>query len=388
MSETENLYEGREQSQAKHFILKRYLAALAFKVLGSYWDDLTYVDGFSGPWESKADDFSDTSFMIAISVLKGVQDHYRSLGQHKNIKCYFIEKDPGAYAQLEPAVMAHHNPGAGFSIKTACSEFERVANDVAYFMRDSFALTFIDPTGWTGYGFESIAPVLMHRPGEVLINVMYDHMNRFISSKDPETIASFSPILGGENWQERLDPDLSKGAAVLKLLCSEFETAGGFRHVVATKIDQATADRPHYFLAYGTRNWNGLKAFRDAEYTSLKDHEQNRLAAKLAKKEAKSGQSDLFGPGEAQIGKSFDALVADQMEAAKPAAIAILQKRGGVEKFDTLAAFLMTDFMLRLTNVKTVIKELADVGLIEATWKQENSRRQKPNEDDLIVLKI
>ncbi|MEZ4406227.1 MAG: hypothetical protein R3A52_07115 [Polyangiales bacterium] len=50
-------YEGREQSFAKHEILKRYLEALAFKIgqADRSRPELTfnYVDGFSGPWESK-----------------------------------------------------------------------------------------------------------------------------------------------------------------------------------------------------------------------------------------------------------------------------------------------------------------------------------------------
>lgn len=68
-------YSGREQTQAKHFILKRYLQALAFKVLT--FQDITYVDGFSGPWETKTENFVDLSFMIAISVLLDAQKQYR-----------------------------------------------------------------------------------------------------------------------------------------------------------------------------------------------------------------------------------------------------------------------------------------------------------------------
>src|SRR3974390_2009054 len=64
-------YSGREQTKAKHFILKSYLQALAFKVLT--FSALTFVDGFSGPWETKTEDFSDSSFMIALNVLKDAQ---------------------------------------------------------------------------------------------------------------------------------------------------------------------------------------------------------------------------------------------------------------------------------------------------------------------------
>ena len=64
-------YVDREQTKAKHFILRGYLQELAYKVLRSW--DVAYVDGFSGPWESKTADFSDTSFMIALGVLKKAQ---------------------------------------------------------------------------------------------------------------------------------------------------------------------------------------------------------------------------------------------------------------------------------------------------------------------------
>jgi len=64
-------YSGREQTKAKHFILKSYLQALAFKVLT--FSNVTYVDGFSGPWETKTENFGDSSFMIAIAVLRDAQ---------------------------------------------------------------------------------------------------------------------------------------------------------------------------------------------------------------------------------------------------------------------------------------------------------------------------
>jgi len=51
------------------------------------------VDGFSGPWESRTPDYSDTSFMIAISVLKDVHQRYRDKGIAKTIKCFFVEKN-------------------------------------------------------------------------------------------------------------------------------------------------------------------------------------------------------------------------------------------------------------------------------------------------------
>jgi three-Cys-motif partner protein len=109
-------YIDREQTQAKHFILRRYLQALAFKVLHGW--DITYIDGFSGPWQSRTDDFSDTSFMIAIEVLKDAQARIiADTGKRRRIRCFFSENDPAVYAQLVQAVAPHNKPNEGFEVQ-------------------------------------------------------------------------------------------------------------------------------------------------------------------------------------------------------------------------------------------------------------------------------
>lgn len=48
----ENIYQEREQTEAKHFILQKYLQKLAFKILQGGLETISYIDGFSGPWQS------------------------------------------------------------------------------------------------------------------------------------------------------------------------------------------------------------------------------------------------------------------------------------------------------------------------------------------------
>jgi len=171
-------YHDREQTGAKHFILKNYLESLAYKVLSS-WDTLTYIDGFSGPWESRAPDFSDTSFMIAIKVLKEVQNRLSESGKVKKIQCYFSEKNPKAYKSLAEAIKGHENNN--FEIQTYCGQFEDAIPEIVRFAdKRAFKLIFIDPTGWGGYPFTKISPLFRDRSCEVLVNFMYDFINRFI----------------------------------------------------------------------------------------------------------------------------------------------------------------------------------------------------------------
>jgi three-Cys-motif partner protein len=269
-------YIDREQTQAKHFILRRYLQALAFKVLHGW--DIIYIDGFSGPWQSKMEDYSDTSFMIAIDVLKDAQTRiFAETGTRRRMKCFFSESDPVAYAQLVQAVAAHNKPNESFEVQTFQGKFEDAIPIIEATIGVAFPLVFIDPTGWTGYPFQKIRSIFNSSKCEVLINFMYGHISRFVTSQDESTIASLDPILGGPGWWDRLDKSMLPGPAVEKLFRETLQREGNFSYVVSTKIDKSTADRPHFFLAYATKNRAGLIAFRQTEYDALREHAKNRI---------------------------------------------------------------------------------------------------------------
>lgn len=376
-------YSGREQTQAKHFILRSYLQALAFKVLT--FSDITYVDGFSGPWQTKTENFSDSSFMIAISVLKDAQR--RIMEQRKierRIRCFFSESDPEAFAQLEQAVIPFHAPHERFEIKTYCGKFEDAVGEVQSFIGNSFPLIFIDPTGWTGYPFDKIRPLFARAKCEVLINFMYEFINRFSYSNDKDIIDSMAPILGGSDWADRLDPDLPRGIAVEKLFRETLKSTGKFNFVVSTKIDKATAERPHFFITYGTKSADGLKTFRQIEYDALRKHARNRASAVEAQRERRLNIADMFATHQADVQEAtIDEIVIEQKILASSRLLEVLHAHGPL-KFSRVVIGLLQPYMLRETNVKDICVELAGTGKIENTWGGGN---RKPRDDDLIKLK-
>lgn len=376
-------YAGRVQTAAKHFILKRYLQALAFKVLT--FADITYVDGFSGPWEARTPDFADTSFMIAIQVLKDAQAKIlERKGMRRAIRCFFSENDPKAYAQLTAAVDLHRNPGGLFEIETYSGDFVDAVPQIKRTIGRAFPLIFIDPTGWTGYPFDRIRPIFEYGRCEVLINFMYDFVNRFVASEDAATVASLDPILGGPGWRNRLDKALPLGLAVEKLFRETLKQVGHFEHVVSTKIEKSTADRPHFFLAYGTKSRDGLKAFRQIEYEALKEHARNRANAKEKRSEQKSKMLELFPGHEADVQEaSVDDLVTEQKEWATSEIQNRLAYRLSIP-FPEVVDEALEAFMLRETNVKDICVDLANAGRIERTWGGGN---RKPRDTDVIKLK-
>jgi three-Cys-motif partner protein len=373
-------YHGREQTEAKHFILRRYLQALAFKVLRAW--DITYVDGFSGPWKSKSADLSDTSFMIAINVLKDAQRLvHEQTGTRRKIHCFFAENNSEAFRQLQAAVQRHNRPEQGFEIKTYLGDFEDATADIKAFVGSSFPLIFIDPTGWKGYRFDKIKPLFEAAKCEVLINFMYAFVSRFVASRDESTIASLGNILGGPGWGERLDKSLPLGAAVEKLFRETLQTSGGFGYVVSTRIDKSTEDRPHFFIAYGTKSRHGLKAFRQTEYDALRAHARKRADAKERKREHRTKSRDLFAEEEADRQEaSIDDIVDEQKALAAKHLTAIVSDKQP-HRFLVIVDTLLQAFMLRESNVKDICCDLARDGIIRNTW---GSGNRKPNDKTVI----
>lgn len=374
-------YSGREQTQAKHFILRRYLEKLAYKILTL--SELTYVDGFSGPWKTETEDFSDSSFMIAIDVLEGVQKTLiEQRRECRRIRCFFSESDPKAISQLRAAVARHHHPESGFEICTFHGEFEDAIPQILSYVGNSFALIFIDPTGWTGYSFDKIKALFSARKCEVLINFMYDHINRFSASDNERVIMSLGPVLGGPDWRKRLDVSLPRGAAIEKLFRETLKEVGRFQFVISTRIDKATAERPHFFLTYGTKSPNGLKTFRETEYVALRAHARNRANARERKREEAFKTPDFFA-GHADVEEAtIDAIVEEQKQAAASALVEALSN-GKPLKFDHVMFALLERFMIRETDVKDICVELARCGTIENTWGGGN---RKPRADTTLKL--
>jgi hypothetical protein len=299
-----------------------------------------------------------------------------------------VSSEPGAgqFAQLEKVVASLNKPENGFEIRTYYGEFEDAVDDIHTFIGSSFPLIFIDPTGWTGYPFNKIRPLFARPKCEVLINFMYEFINRFVYFDDESNIASLNPILGGPGWRDRLDPNLPRGLAVEKLFRETLRLAGNFDYVISAQIDKVTADRPHFFLTYGTKSPDGLKTFRQTEYEALREYERNRANASDKKREEKSGITDMF-PGQHADAKdaTLDALIAQQKNLATTELTEVVLPTHGPLPFSSIVARLLQTYKLRETNVKDICVQLANAGKIDDTW---GGGRHKPKDDSVIRLRF
>ncbi len=374
-------YEGREQSLAKHEILKRYLETLAFKIgqANQFRPELTfnYVDGFSGPWESKTDDLSDTSPSLALQRLSAVQNDLRASGRKFTVRAFFVSLDKRGAESL--GRLRDIFPGAEIEIVTG--EFEAHIDAARRFVRvgrDPFAFLFIDPTGWTGFGLKAITPLLREGRGEVLLNFMTSKIHRFVETGQQHLIPSFVDLFGDatyrDAWRDLDGP--KREERMVDTYCARLKQAGGYLHCVSAVILNPTSDRTHYHLIYGTRSDEGLVVFRDVERKGIETQRKLRAEAKQRGRVSRSGQGELFD-GAVLVTRSYE----DELrERYLPRAIQRLDEMigaGGEVAWDELVRRALQVPLVSEADVKEWLKEQRARGDVEVLGLEPSERVPK-----------
>lgn len=359
-----DFYRGREQTYLKHFFLEKYLERVAWNIL---WvrDEFVYVDGFSGPWKSEDDALEDTSFMIALNQLRKVRQGIRERqGRDIRLRCLFNDNHKQAYIELEKAVSIVDD----IEILPLCRDFEDVVPEIIKYVGRSFSLTFIDPTGWTGFGLQKIAPLLV-LPGEVIINFMYDYVNRFLEDPTPETAATFDPLFGGPDWHLEVEDYMGTGYnredAILSVYRDRLRQFGRFPHVTSTRILKPLAERSYFHLVFGTRHWKGLIEFRNVEKKAVDEQERERGAAKTTHRVDRTSQTELFGAGTEQLGpRSSDEERAKELNAAHAKLQRVLSTLGSCS-YETLIGEILVAPLVWKSDLDGWLNSLREDGQIE-----------------------
>lgn len=291
-----DLYIGREQTLIKHFIFQRYLQKFAY-IIGSWAKNITYVDGFSGPWNQKSSNLADSSFVIALTELKNARDTLRGRNKDCDIRCFFIEKNAKAYAKLEEYAVSARADGT--AIETRNCEFEDAIDDVVKFVKaggsSTFPFIFIDPKGWAGFAMDTLTPLLKLKPVEVLINFQTYFISRFLESPDAETQQSFERLFGSTDFKARvagLASDAREEAAIEEY-SEKLKQRGEFKYVCRAIVLRSVKDQTHYHLIYATRDARGVEVFKEAERAAASVMEGVRAEAKKRRAEEKSEQLEL-----------------------------------------------------------------------------------------------
>jgi three-Cys-motif partner protein len=359
----DDLYDQREQTQVKHYILGHYLERFAH-IVGSHWSSITYVDGFAGPWNVKSSELSDSSFAIALRELRKARATHHERGKDLRLRCFFLEQNRDAYTQLREFA----DGVTDAEIEVRRNSFEESIDSILEFIRkdpETFPFIFIDPTGWTGFALGTISRLLQLSPGEVLINFMTGHIRRFINEEQSQQ--SFQDLFGSAQFRERiagLSGRERDDAAVAEYIES-LKRTGNFQYVLSAIVLHPEIDRTHFHLVYATRHPKGVEVFKATEKRAMEEMERVREQAQRRKREERSAQTELaFAREGAPASQYYIALREHYLDLSRKALLSQLRLRGRIS-YDDAWILALSQPLVWESDLRTWIQD----------WKREGHLR-------------
>ncbi|MCY4550642.1 MAG: three-Cys-motif partner protein TcmP [Defluviicoccus sp.] len=258
---TATIWDLDPHTRAKHEILRRYLQAWTPILTQGGFPEILYVDGFAGPGRYSAGE--DGSPIIALRAALGPASRSAA-----TIRFLFIEEKEDRARILEEIVSEMDVP-ANIKVEVRGQEtFEAVFRPIlmsygAKGVRPPPIFAFIDPFGWTGAPFSMVQEIMGYRSCEVLINFMYEEINRFIGL--PDQVRNFDTFFGTRDWRDgaALRDPRERRPFFHNLYLRQLREAARAKFVRSFEM-RNERDRVDYYLFYASNNLLGLRKMKEA----------------------------------------------------------------------------------------------------------------------------
>jgi hypothetical protein len=216
----------------------------------------------------------------------------------------FIEKSAAAFQELQKLLAreAHGietHPILGTFGDSLGYVQERIGREAAFLL--------VDPTGWDGAAMDYIAPLVDHERRDVLVNVMFDHINRFKDDPRGFIRAQMKAFfgLGDSDIRPGLDED-----ELIALYRQRLREVCRLPYVADLAVPHPTVERTKFRLVVGGHHSKVIELFRDVEFKVVgAEAAAVRNEAKGRLRTERTGQFEL-----ALAGPKRDSTYASQSE--------------------------------------------------------------------------
>lgn len=383
-------YYGREQSYLKHRMLTEYLRAWAHKLSSlsqrrpgglRIW----YVDCFAGPWQARGVALQDTSIYIGLEALLEACSTWSGKGAQVQVGALFVEKDDSAFEQLKQYLAQRQREDPRLrDVHALHGEFGAKLQEINERVGDEPAFIFVDPTGWKGAAMEFIRPLLDLPRRDVMVNVMFNHINRF--KADPraflrEQMQDFFGMVDTAKLRAQDEESLLSGyREQLKSVCR-------VRYAADVAIPHPTMERTWFRLVIGGSHHKVLEVFRDAERAMMQDMAPVRDEARERQVAQRTGQLALGLP---MMSTPKPTVQEGSCEAACGAAMERLRQHGGQGlRFDELWPPLLEELHVTRRELAAALWQRREqLGLVvrgKAGARPSSGSRQRTLHDDDVV---
>lgn len=369
-------YEGREQTLLKHRVLANYLFQWAMK-LGSRARfnpvRLWYVDCFAGPWKSNEEELADTSVSIGLEALEMAADAWESHGHQVTVCAIFVENNPRAFGRLQ--TFLDGRTGRVETHPLHC-EFGNAVPQINQLIGTDPAFLFVDPTGWKGAAMRFIAPLARLPTRDVLINVMFNDINRFKNDRRAFLREQLRDFFG------LADTDLPTGLdedALFELYRRQLRSQCEVRFAADLAIPHPKQDRTWFRLVVGCHHHTAVELFRDVERRVC-----GREAAgiRVEAQERGAAQSS-FGLELDRDDQSYERLHAAGLEAV-PADLRALLTGKSPQRYENLWPEILADRHLTKSDLNALVWRMRSEKTIAISGT--TARQRTPKDDQLLSL--
>jgi three-Cys-motif partner protein len=243
----------------KHEILRRYCEAW-LPIMARWNSRILYIDGFAGPGKySKGEDGSP------VVVLKAARDHTYQI--KTELVCLFIEAELPRFEHLNQ-VLEEIRPTlpSNIKFKTVHGVFNDQLTRVFSLLQEQMktiapTLAFVDPFGFSHTPFSTIAKIMENQKCEVIVNFMYEEINRFLLH--PDHADTFDILFGTHEWREVLEmtvPD-ERLKFIHDLYLKQLRTVANY---VRSFQMLNSGNRTDYFLFFATNDLTGLLKMKES----------------------------------------------------------------------------------------------------------------------------
>ena len=231
-----------DHSEMKLDLLRDYLVLYLEIVLknshGKEIQEITLIDGFAG-----GGIYENERFGSPITILKAVEEAEATINLTREKKmrivptCFFVEKEPNAFACLEATLKAQgYGPKIGQSIHLRRDKFENCVSEIISNINNRHkrggnrTIFFLDQCGWVKISAATVKRLAteLHQRPEFIINFAIDWLVDFLSEKTQTNTKASLTELGLENHVDL--PEM------LKL---RNELGGAWEHAVEAHIGEA-----------------------------------------------------------------------------------------------------------------------------------------------------
>ena len=239
-----------EQTKIKHLIFATYFDKW-IKILGKR-NRLNYFDCFAGcgAYIDENKNIYYGSPILAAEKMKENKEHL-----FRKVNMIIIEKDEENLKNLEKIFQYKK---LDVNIKPLHGDFDKAINSILSNNEKEFnpSFFFIDPFGFK-INFKTIEKIMKVTKSEVLINFMYNSVNRFLIDNNESTL---NKLFNCEDWKKYKNTTINREKEIVKLYRDQLKQIADF--VISCRVCFPTKKRTYYYLYHLTKHVLGCSVMK------------------------------------------------------------------------------------------------------------------------------